>query len=49
MRLYDLDKDGDYDLVADGFGYKLNQFTQPTPKIIWVNDGKGNFKSSFFY
>ena len=49
MRLYDLDKDGDYDLVADGFGYKLNQFTQPTPKIIWVNDGKGNYKSSFFY
>lgn len=49
MRLHDLDKDGDYDLVADGFGYKLNQFTQPTPKIIWVNDGKGNYKSSFFY
>lgn len=52
MRLYDLDKDGDYDLVADGFGYRLNQTTpdgQPTPKIIWVNDGKGNYKSSFFY
>jgi hypothetical protein len=49
MRLNDLDKDGDYDLVADGFGYKLNQFTQPTPKINWINDGKGNYKSSFFY
>ena len=52
VRLFDLDNDGDYDLVTDGFGYLVNQNTagaQPTPKINWINDGKGNFKSSFVY
>jgi hypothetical protein len=52
IRLFDVDNDGDYDLVTDGFGYLVNQNTagaQPTPKINWINDGKGNFKSSFVY
>jgi hypothetical protein len=53
LRLYDIDFDGDYDLVGDGFDYKdidtRPAEKQPVPKIYWINNGKGNYKGSFFY
>lgn len=52
LRLYDVDFDGDLDIVADGIAYIQNQQSpnaQPIPNISWINDGKGNYKSSFYY
>ena len=52
LRLYDVDFDGDLDIVADGIAYIQNQqypSAQPVPNISWINDGKGNYKSSFYY
>ena len=53
LRVSDIDNDGDNDLVGDGFDYKdidtRPAEKQPVPKIYWVNDGKGNYKGSFFY
>ena len=46
LRLFDIDNDGDYDLVGDGYGYTQNQIV---PKIMWINDSKGNYKSSFIF
>lgn len=46
LRLFDIDKDGDKDLIGDGYGYMNNQ---TVPKIYWINDGKGNYKGSFTY
>ena len=51
LRIFDIDNDGDFDLVGDGFNYKNLGTTpaskQPIPKAYWVNDGKGNFKGNF--
>ena len=44
LRLFDVDNDGDYDLVGDGYGYTQSQ---TVPKIMWINDGKGYYKSFF--
>lgn len=53
LRLFDIDYDGDYDLVGDGFAYKdidkIPAEKQPVPKVYWINDGKGYYKGSFFY
>ena len=53
IRVFDIDGDGDQDLVGDGYGYfnldKIPVEKQPVPKIYWINDGKGNYKSSFSY
>ena len=52
LRLYDVDYDGDLDLVADGVAYIQNQQqpnAQPIPNITWINDGKGNYKASIFF
>ena len=52
LRLYDVDYDGDLDLVADGIAYIQNQQqpnAQPIPNITWINDGKGNYKASIFF
>ena len=53
IRVFDIDDDGDQDLVGDGYGYykldKIPAEKQPVPKIYWINDGKGNYKSSFSY
>jgi len=52
LRLYDVDFDGDLDIVADGIAYIQNQQfpnAQPVPNISWINDGKGNYKSFFYY
>jgi hypothetical protein len=51
LRLFDIDFDGDYDLIGDGFGYKdldkLPAEKQPVPQVYWINDGKGFYKGSF--
>lgn len=51
IRIFDIDNDGDFDIVGDGFNYKNLDTTspskQPVPKAYWINDGKGNFKGSF--
>jgi hypothetical protein len=52
LRLFDLDYDGDYDLVADGYGYSPNQMdirTVKVPQIYWINNGNGLYKSSISY
>jgi hypothetical protein len=50
-RIIDVDNDGDFDLVGDGFNYKniqtISASKQPVPKAYWINDGKGNFKGNF--
>ena len=51
LRIIDIDNDGDFDLVGDGFNYKnletMPASKQPVPKAYWINDGKGNFKGNF--
>jgi hypothetical protein len=51
IRIIDVDNDGDFDLVGDGFNYKniqtISASKQPVPKAYWINDGKGNFKGNF--
>ena len=51
LRILDIDNDGDFDLVGDGFNYKnletIPASKQPVPKAYWINDGKGNFKGNF--
>lgn len=53
LRLFDIDYDGDYDLVGDGFDYKDIETRpaekQPVPKVLWINDGKGVYRGSFSF
>ena len=51
VRLYDVDRDGDKDIVADGIGYLQNQNgpgNQPVPNIQWINNG-GKYVGKFTY
>jgi len=51
IRLFDVDRDGDKDIVADGIGYLQNQNgpgNQPIPNIQWINNG-GKYVGKFSY